>query len=92
MTTMTANTRLAGRMRGGHAPGHLREAFETWVEDGATASTVAVGWDDTTVPIRWLIGHLWNCSDIMPSGLCAQLDMPAGTTYARAVRHLRSTP
>jgi hypothetical protein len=30
-------------VRWGHAPGHLREAFDEWVEAGADAKTVTVG-------------------------------------------------
>jgi hypothetical protein len=37
----------------------------------------------------WLLGQLHNCSDIMPSVLCCQLELPCGTTYARAARKLR---
>ncbi len=69
--------------RGGHAPGHLRDWFDAFVEDDPDDEMIEKG-----ITRHWLRGQLWNCSDIMPSILCSQLDMPAGTTYARAVRSL----
>ena len=65
--------------RGGHAPGHLREAFERYVENGAVGDCT----DDDS------IGLLWNCTDIMPSDLCAALEQPQGSTYARGARWAR---
>jgi hypothetical protein len=93
-TTMTREekARLVGRFeprRGGHAPGHLREAFVDWVDGGAEAETVVVGYAETEMPIGWLLGVLWNCPDIMPSDLCRELDMLQGSTYAQAVRRLK---
>jgi hypothetical protein len=75
------------RRRGGHAPGHLREAFAAWV-DADQPETVMVGDDETVMPARWLLGILWNCTDTMPSNLCSQLDMRSGSSYAMAVRRL----
>jgi hypothetical protein len=37
----------------------------------------------------WLTGMLWNDTNIMPGILCNELDLPLGSTYARAVRRLR---
>ena len=74
--------------RGGHAPGHLRGAFCDWVDEGASAQQIEI--DDQSHPIDWLFGQLWNCSDIMPSEYCGVLEMRAGSTYARAVRKLRT--
>ena len=73
--------------RGGHAPSHLREAFEAWVAADRPPA-IEVGMDKTTVSARRLRGILWNCSDTMPSDLCAALDMPAGSSYAMAARQL----
>ncbi len=39
---------------------------------------------------RWLIGQLWNCSDICPRDVAASLDIPGGT-YASVVRRLAVT-
>jgi hypothetical protein len=46
----------------GHAPGHIRNEFETLAEDRSA-------WPSPEM--RRLIGRLWNCTDIMPSMLCA---------------------
>jgi len=74
MTALTKeqNRQLAGRMRGGYAPGHLREAFERWL-DSDCPDTITVGWDEIEVPIEWLLGHLCGCSDILPSIMVAQV-------------------
>jgi len=71
--------------RGGHAPGHLRESFDEWVQD---KQPTEVEVDYVKRSGRWLIGQLWNCSDIMPSDLCADLDMWPGSTYAQGVRSI----
>jgi len=85
-----ASASLAARIRWGHAPGHLREAFDEWVEAGADAKTVTVGYAEAVMPTAWLLGQLWNCRDIMPSTLCADLDMRQGSTYAMAVRRVKA--
>jgi hypothetical protein len=75
--------------RGGHAPGHLRDAFTDWVDaDDYSKDTVVVGDAKLVKPIRWLLGQLWNCTDIMPVMLCEDLEVTQGSTYARAVRKL----
>ena len=53
---------------GGHSPGYLRDAFLYWLEANEERDFVIVGWNEEKKPIRWLIGQLWNCTDIMPSG------------------------
>lgn len=58
-----------------HSSDH-REAFRSAVEAGTIDAV--------------LIGQLWNCTDIMPASLCAELDMPAGATYAQGARRLKS--
>ena len=37
----------------------------------------------------WVIGQLWNCTDIMPSILCDSLEFPQGSSYAQGVRRIR---
>lgn len=39
----------------------------------------------------WLTSNLWHCTDIMPSQMCGEVDLPCGATYARAARKLRTT-
>lgn len=69
--------------RGGHAPGHLREAFGEWLEGDREIDTDA----------RRLIGQLWNCTDIMPRAMREIVDEGYGIeawTYAQAVRAVRA--
>jgi transcriptional regulator with XRE-family HTH domain len=89
--------------RGGHAPGHLREAFLEWLQESMHSPTseplstmVEVG--DEPRPITWLFGQLWNCSDILPrqdfesvNEILASENAPAidRQTYAAAVRALK---
>jgi hypothetical protein len=68
--------------RGGHAPGHIREWFEDLVEDGEPNEEM----QEQGRSARWVCGQLWNCTDIMASLLCDQLDLPIGSTYARGAR------
>lgn len=70
--------------RGGHAPGHIRELFCGLIDSGELDDELTEGRPERTE--RWLIGQLWNCSDTMPSDLCAEVGLPAGSTYAQAVR------
>jgi transcriptional regulator with XRE-family HTH domain len=56
---------------GGHAPGHLRNAFLAWLEEGldrdpkaSLPQTIEVG--DTERPVSWLFGQLWKCTDVLP--------------------------
>jgi len=74
--------------RGGHGPGFLRDAFQEWVEEGdQEKKTVII--DDEEKPLNWLLGQLWNCTDILPGCDCMLLDIPSGSTYAQAVRSIR---
>jgi len=85
--------------KGGHSPGHLREAFETLVEeenvfkkadDLLSESVQEIFFDETPRTVGWLLGQLWNCTDIMPSGLCGDLGLLYGSTYAMGVRFYKS--
>ena len=91
--------------RGGHAPGHLREAFWTCMDNGWEAlldsETISFfdrhfqrEWDQWPLAKRrrWLLGQLHNCTDVMPGNGCEELDLPMGSTYARGVRKLLSEP
>jgi len=87
--------------RGGHAPGHLREAFWLYVEDLESGKEIddkeflskdiqEIFWDEKKRTVGWLLGQLWNCTDIMPSEGCLELELPQGSTYARAARLIKS--
>jgi hypothetical protein len=89
--------------RGGHAPGHLREAFLEWINesrglsaDNPLPSTVTI--DEEPRPVGWLFGQLWNCSDVLPRhafdevhDILASENAPPidRQTYAAAVRALK---
>ena len=81
-------------LRRGHAGGHLLAAFENYVDSHSFEEKP--GWDQMVEideekrPIRWLIGQLWNCMDIMPGSLCENLGLSEGSTYAQGVRFLWS--
>ena len=72
--------------RGGHAPSFLRYAFQEWVSDQENETVII---DDEEKPLQWLLGQLWNCTDILPGGDCSLLDIPRGSTYAQAVRNIK---
>ena len=75
--------------KGGHAPGHLREALTDYLET-TDQETKTVEVDGEEKPLSWLIGQLWNCTDVMPASSCDCLDIHHGSTYAQAVRKLRN--
>jgi hypothetical protein len=92
--------------RGGHAPGHLRDALlealeETWRESRPWWEALAIEffdsskqiwWDQTTACERgaWLLGQLWNCTDIVSGHFWVPVDLPRGRTFARLVRALKA--
>jgi hypothetical protein len=53
---------------GGHAPDHLRRAFDRFIRHGMKTGyfrkTVKV--DKIQQSTSWLLGQLWNCTDNMP--------------------------
>jgi hypothetical protein len=80
-----------------HAPNHYRDAFvrviegkesvaEEFYADKTRARLEAMNADEQ---LRWLSGQLWNCTDILPGGVCSELDIRQGSTYAQAARLLR---
>jgi len=91
--TRTADRLLTGRRynpaRGGHAPGHLRDAFCDWRQFPCDLDDlVSIGDYGDRRPVRWLLGRLWNCTDIMPGDVCSDLDLASGSTYAQGVREV----
>lgn len=84
--------------RGGHAPGHLRDALYEWLEavDLETATlgdTVLVGSEDTPRTVGWLLRQLWNCTDAVPSTIrdhtLDQLEL-LGTVNCQEAKLLRA--
>ena len=70
-----------------HAHGHLRHMFATLIETGKVPTeelfdqSVIAGRD----PADWLCEQLWDCTDVLPSALRAELDH-AADTYGQAAR------
>ncbi len=65
--------------RDGHAPAESREAFTNWAEQQ---------YQDGVPLDRKTRGQLWNCTDIVPRWVLDLFDLPAGLSYAAAVRRL----
>jgi hypothetical protein len=78
--------------RGGHAPGHLRNALIDALDASFTPWNRAPWWKflpGGKAQKRWLVRRLRNCSDIVPGSVCDALDLPIGRTFRQLVRHLR---
>jgi hypothetical protein len=85
-----------------HVGGHLRDAFVWWVEndlpDELPADTYAYDFrDGQPRSARWLIGRLWNCSDVMPKGLREEVadvlgidERDMANSYGAAVQRIRA--
>jgi len=62
------------RLLGGHAPGHVRDAFLAAIEafyhwdDGEPEPTVPfeINYEPVEIPISKACGLVWNCTDILP--------------------------
>jgi hypothetical protein len=85
------------KMRSGHAPGHVRDAFCNAVEafvawkPGEPEPSVEyeVNHEPRQVPVSHMCGLLWNCTDILPGNYFHDLacDLKVGRqTYAAAAR------
>lgn len=88
--SMSEATRIYSATTGGHAPGHLREALLDWIErvyesGGNIISSLqsdtsfnSVGGNEIFYegpkPLKWLIGQLWNCSDIIPGSSVTEIE------------------
>jgi|ERR1700694_1796215 len=83
---------------GGHAPGHLRDLFCGWSETGSVQLEKLSQPPKVPEPLDWLIGKLWNCTDIMSSDVRAELRQrldpwdqdPEMFTYGQAARRIRA--
>jgi hypothetical protein len=50
-----------------HYPGHLREAFLDWVEDGCPPTAVVeVEHEPVTMPADTFLYRMMRCSDVLP--------------------------
>lgn len=90
--------------RGGHAPGHLRETLEDYLESDnplsrpynkprqhlLTEKIALSGWEEgKEVSLSWLLGQLWNCTDVLPADYCEILEIKHGSSFAQAVRFIK---
>lgn len=78
-----------------HMKGYIRDDFCDWVdndlaseEPASLTDSVEVGWSRVWT-LSKLLGKLWNCTDILPGGVCDDLGLRRGSTYAIAVRHVK---
>ena len=69
-----------------------RETLQSWLDsngmDYPKELTKFVQKDGQAYELKKVLGHLWNCTDIVPASYCRQLDIPIGSSYAKAVREL----
>ncbi len=77
--------------RGGHAPEHLRDALHHfvnhyWLSSNPLPDMIYVYGERQS--LTWLLGQLWNCTDVLPDRYAQALDLERGTSYARAVRKI----
>jgi hypothetical protein len=75
-----------------HAPTHLREALQDYLDSDIPAKEFRLEHDGEERSLDWLLGQLWHCTDVLPAGYCDQLDIPKGSTYAQAVRLMKEKP
>jgi hypothetical protein len=77
----------------GHFPGHLRGRFEEAVEAFRLSNDDEPMPEVDSEPILEIFGKLWNCSDILPSGVVSDLEYCdieiKSRTYGSAARALR---
>jgi len=91
-----------GKPQESYQAGDLKEAFieaiEKWEHaktraafDGQSIDTVLIKVmvNNREVPIHWLLDQLSKCTDIIPSEICAYLNLPEGSTFAQGVHSLR---
>lgn len=70
----------------GHAPSHLRDAAVEVLESCRNYSEVRA----LRPRLREIFRPLWVCSDIVPGGVCDNMDIPRGSTYAQLCRRLKT--
>lgn len=66
-----------------HEKNNIRECFQELID---TCEYENKTWDQ----VKRQFIELWNCSDILPVVECEKLDIPQGSTYSQALRHLRN--
>jgi hypothetical protein len=80
------------RLGHGHGTAFLRETFQQFLEEhwqGDAPIPESTRADGETVKVKWLLGHLWHCTDELPGTYAKMLELQGRTTYAAAVRKVR---
>ena len=70
-----------GKLRYGHAPGHVRDAalaaFEAWIswngESPEPTVEYEINYEPHEIPISRACTLVWNCTDIVPGDVAGQL-------------------
>lgn len=75
-----------------HKGTHLRDGFQEYLDFDGPPADFRVEHNGRDYGIVWLLGKLWTCTDILPWSYCDQLDIPAGSTYARAAQMMKAEP
>lgn len=67
-----------------HYPGHLREAFLDWLDEGCPPlAAVEVNYERQTWPAERLLGRMLRCSDITPGVYYGEAVEQFGLTRSR---------
>lgn len=76
----------------------IKDAFREWVESWGWETPdrfiypyneiirVQLGDKEEEWPLPHLLGRLWRSTDVMPTKLCDRLNLPEGSTYAKAAQ------
>lgn len=66
----------------------LQRVFGEWAGVFGGGDWVTIG--EERKPLAWLLTKLARCRDQMPSSVCMVLDLDDASSYAQAVRAVRS--
>jgi hypothetical protein len=79
-----------------HSPVHLKDPFLDYLEEISNLYKKNYNLNDQIEikdekrTLEWVIGRLWNCTDIMPRSTLEYFDLTAGMTYALFVRKMKT--
>lgn len=78
-----------------HMPGHTRDTFVSWIEsvvagEANITDEIAETTRNEALPVNLILGRLWNCTDVLPRAIYAELELTGRRTYAVAVRTVAS--
>ena len=79
-----------------HLGNHLREPFLDYLEEISGHPQINYNLKDQIEikgkkrTLEWIIGRLWNCTDIMPRSTLEYFDLTAGMKYSQFVRKMKT--